>query len=114
MEIAKANLVQATAGREKGKTFFVLETDGEYLLLADGKSRRAEAPKRKKRKHVSFLEQGGGRVAEKILANEKVTNSELRKAIAAAAGSAEAESGDQAAPPEGSGTAMKTNSDREG
>ena len=31
-----ANLVQATAGREQGKYFFVLETDGEYLLLADG------------------------------------------------------------------------------
>ena len=28
-----ANLVQATAGREQGKYFFVLETDGEYLLL---------------------------------------------------------------------------------
>ena len=38
-----ANLVQATAGREQGKYFFVLETDGEYLLLADGKSRRIEA-----------------------------------------------------------------------
>lgn len=45
-----ANLVQATAGREQGKYFFVLETDGEYLLLADGKSRRIEAPKRKKQK----------------------------------------------------------------
>ena len=50
-----ANLVQATAGREQGKYFFVLETDGEYLLLADGKSRRIEAPKRKKQKHVRFI-----------------------------------------------------------
>ena len=49
-----ANLVQATAGREQGKYFFVLETDGEYLLLADGKSRRLEKPKRKKRKHHNF------------------------------------------------------------
>ena len=40
-----ANLVQATAGREQGKYFFVLETDGEYLLLADGKSRRIEEAK---------------------------------------------------------------------
>ena len=35
-----ANLVQATAGREQGKYFFVLETDGEYLLLADFESYR--------------------------------------------------------------------------
>ena len=83
MEIRKASVVEATAGREKGKPFFVLETDGDYLLLADGKSRRIEAPKRKKRKHVRFLAEGGGRVAEKIRGSERVTNSELRKAIAA-------------------------------
>ena len=83
MEIRKASMVEATAGREKGKPFFVLETDGEYLLLADGKSRKIEAPKRKKRKHVRFLAEGGGRVAAKIRDNERVTNSELRKAIAA-------------------------------
>ena len=86
MEIVRANMVEATAGREKGKPFFVLETDGDYLLLADGKSRKLEAPKRKKRKHVRFLADGGGRVAEKIRGNERVTNSELRKAIAAYGG----------------------------
>ena len=75
-----ANLVQATAGREQGKYFFVLETDGEYLLLADGKSRRIEAPKRKKQKHVRFIAESAAPVAEKI------TNSELRKAIAAYSG----------------------------
>lgn len=60
-----ANLVQATAGREQGKYFFVLETDGEYLLLADGKSRRIEAPKRKKQKHVRFIAESAAPVAEK-------------------------------------------------
>ena len=86
MEIRKASMVEATAGREKGKPFFVLETDGEYLLLAYGKSRRVEAPKRKKRKHVRFLAEGSGRVAEKIRGSERITNSELRKAIAAYGG----------------------------
>ena len=81
-----ANLVQATAGREQGKYFFVLETDGEYLLLADGKTRRVEAPKRKSRKHVRFVADGAESVAEKIRSKEKITNSELRKAIAAHCG----------------------------
>ena len=83
MDIAKSNLVQATAGREEGKYFFVLDTDGEYLLLADGKCRKLEAPKRKKCKHVRFIAQSDCRVAEKIRRNEKITNSELRKALAA-------------------------------
>ena len=82
MEITSAHLVEATAGREKGKLFYVLETEGEYLLLADGKSRRVEAPKRKKRRHARFIADPGGRVAEKIRENERITNSELRKAIA--------------------------------
>ena len=77
-----ANLVQATAGREQGKYFFVLETDGEYLLLADGKSRRLEKPKRKKRKHVQAAFQTESRIAEKIRNGEKVLNSELRKELA--------------------------------
>ena len=68
-----ANLVQATAGREQGKYFFVLETDGEYLLLADGKSRRIEAPKRKKQKHVRFIAESAAPVAEKIRSKEMCT-----------------------------------------
>ena len=86
MDITRAHLVEATAGRERGKLFFVLQEDGDYLLLADGKSRRVEAPKRKKRKHVRFIAENGGRVAEKIKLSEHVTNSELRKAIAAYGG----------------------------
>ncbi len=86
MEITRAHLVEATAGREKGKLFYVLDTDGEYLLLADGKSRRVEAPKRKKRRHARFIAEPDGRVAEKIRENEKITNSELRKAIASFSG----------------------------
>ena len=81
-----ANLVQATAGREQGKYFFILETEGEYLLLADGKSRRIEAPKRKKCKHVAFVGESHSVVAEKIRSSEKITNSELRKALAACIG----------------------------
>ena len=86
MEITRAQLVEATAGREKGRLFYVLETDGEYLLLADGKSRRVEAPKRKKRKHARFVAAPDSRVAEKIGKSERITNSELRKAIASYCG----------------------------
>ena len=77
-----ANLVQATAGREQGKYFFVLRRDGEYLLLADGKSRRLEKPKRKKRKHIEQIPRTESRIAEKIRNGEKVLNSELRKELA--------------------------------
>ncbi len=82
MEIAKASLVEATAGREQGKRYFVIDLEGEYLFLADGKTRKLEAPKKKKRKHVRLVQTQELRIAEKIRSNEKITNSELRKAIA--------------------------------
>ena len=83
MDIAKSNIVMSDAGRDKGKLFFVLAVEGEYLLLADGKSRKVEAPKRKKRRHVLFVASEETRVSAKIKGEEKITNSELRKALAA-------------------------------
>ena len=83
MEIAQSNIVRSDAGRDRGKLFVVLAVEGEYLLLADGKSRRVEAPKRKKRRHVLFVAAEETRVSEKIKNNEKITNSELRRTLAA-------------------------------
>lgn len=87
MDIVKSNIVKSTAGRDEGDFFFVLDTQEEFLLLADGKRRRVENPKRKKRKHVSLVGESHSVVAEKIRSSEKVTNSELRKALAACTGS---------------------------
>ncbi|MBO4853777.1 MAG: KOW domain-containing RNA-binding protein [Oscillospiraceae bacterium] len=86
MDIAKSDIVKAVAGRDAGSLFFVLATEGDFLLLADGKKRRVENPKRKRRKHVTLVESGSGITAERIRGGEKVTNSELRKAIAAYSG----------------------------
>ena len=34
MDIAKSDIVKSTAGRDAGKCFFVLATEGDFLLLA--------------------------------------------------------------------------------
>lgn len=83
MEIAKSDIVRSDAGRDKGKLFAVLAVEGEYLLLADGKSRKVESPKRKKRRHVLFVASDDSRLSEKIRSEGKITNSELRRALAA-------------------------------
>ena len=86
MDIAKSNIVRSVAGRDAGSLFFVLAAEGDFLLLADGKQRRLESPKRKRRKHVELVQEGGGPAADKIRSSEKITNSELRIAIAAISG----------------------------
>ena len=82
MEIAKSDIVRSDAGRDKGKLFVVLAVEGEYLLLADGKGRKVESPKRKKRRHVLFVAADENRLSEKIKSEEKITNSELRRTLA--------------------------------
>ena len=86
MDIVKSDIVKAIAGRDTGRCFFVLATEEDFLLLADGKRRRLENPKRKRRKHVELVGQSDSPAAVKIRSNEKVTNSELRRAIAAMRG----------------------------
>ena len=83
MEISRADVVVSLAGRDKGQLFFVLDTDDLFVYIADGKGRRIEQPKRKKRKHVRKLPQTDTRVAEKIRNGDKVLNSELRRELAA-------------------------------
>ena len=82
MEFTRSDIVKSSAGRDKGKCFFVMNVDSDFLLLADGKSRKVEQPKRKKAKHVLFLAKGTGRTAEKIRSEEIITNSELRRTLA--------------------------------
>ncbi|MCL2047745.1 MAG: KOW domain-containing RNA-binding protein [Defluviitaleaceae bacterium] len=45
-------IVFSKKGRDKGKPMVVLDSDGEYLILVDGKLRTLEKPKKKKQKHV--------------------------------------------------------------
>ena len=77
-----ADVVEATAGREKGQWFYVIKTDEDFLYLANGKDRSLEKPKRKKRKHAKKVLRSETRVAEKLRAGDKVLSSELRKDLA--------------------------------
>ena len=83
MDIGKSDMIVSLAGRDKGQFFFVVDTDGDYVLIADGKGRKLETPKRKKRKHIQKVLQADTRVAEKIRNGDKVLNSELRRELAA-------------------------------
>ena len=82
MEVSKADMIVSLAGRDKGQLFFVIDTDDQFVYLADGKGRRLESPKRKKRRHVRTLPLYASRVAEKIRNGDKVLNSELRRELA--------------------------------
>ena len=77
-----ADVVRSTAGRDMDKWFYVIDLDETYLYLANGKDRRIENPKRKKRKHAAKVLRSETRVAAKLIAGDKVLNSELRRDLA--------------------------------
>ena len=77
-----SDVVQATAGRDAGKWFFVIATEDGHLLLSNGKDRPLEKPKRKKCKHVRKVLRPDTRVAQKLREGDKVLNSELRRDLA--------------------------------
>ena len=81
-EISISDIIVSTAGRDQGKLFYVIGTEGVYALIANGKDRKLEHPKRKKLKHVRFVTRTDSRVAAKLRTGEKVLNSELRRDLA--------------------------------
>ena len=85
MNDVKGSIVLANAGRDQEGLFFVVgEADG-FLLLADGKRRPYERPKRKNPRHLCPVDCGGfdHTVIQKLKEGTPVTNRELRQALAA-------------------------------
>ena len=84
MGYQKAQIVRALRGRDSGCLFCVMDVEeGGWLLLADGKRRRVDRPKRKRDKHVSAAGDWNHPVMEKIRTGQPVRDRELRAALAA-------------------------------
>ena len=77
-----ADVVRSLAGRDKDKLYYVIKTDDAFLYLCNGKDHTLDKPKRKKRKHAVKVLRSETRVAAKLLAGDKVLNSELRRDLA--------------------------------
>ena len=96
MDPDKPNIIQisdvviSTAGHDQGELFYVIDTDEQFLYLANGKDRSLDKPKRKKRRHVQKVLRSETRVAVKLLSGDKVLNSELRRDLAYHAGNMQA------------------------
>lgn len=72
----RGRIVRSRAGRDKDYFLAVVGAEGNALLIADGKERPLERPKRKNAKHLAFT---GGLVSDDGMS----TNRALRKALRA-------------------------------
>ena len=71
-------IVLSRAGRDRGRAFVITEVrDTEYVLIADGRLRKIDRPKKKKRKHLL-------RVSEARMAfPEHLLDADIRKFLTA-------------------------------
>lgn len=82
MEPHVADIVLSLTGRDRGLLLLVVAEEEEFLYLANGRARRAENPKRKRRRHVSYQGGSDARTRQKLCEVGRLTNSEIRKALA--------------------------------
>ncbi len=74
-------IVLSRAGRDSGRLFAVVARPEEnFRLIADGRSRRIDKPKRKKLKHLSKA--GESEILRTLAVSGGLTNSLLRKELA--------------------------------
>ncbi|HHW11550.1 MAG TPA: RNA-binding protein [Firmicutes bacterium] len=81
-EVRLGQKVISTRGRDAGSIFLVVGLLNEdYVLVADGRKRSMERPKKKNRKHLSLTLQVDTAIAKKLSAGQPVADEEIVDAI---------------------------------
>jgi len=79
--IAVGDVVQSLKGRDANQSFVVVDIKDDYILLANGKNRTIQNPKKKKIKHIKIASLSLESIKQKLQSGNKVLDSEIRKAI---------------------------------
>ena len=70
------------AGHDKGQMYVIIKEDADFVYLADGKNKRLDNPKKKKRKHIQLVKAGADEaLAEKLMQHVTVYDEEIKRAI---------------------------------
>lgn len=70
------------AGHDKGQMYVVIREDDDFAYLADGKIRKLENPKKKKKKHLQIVKTDTDKVLqEKIVNGQIIYNEEIKRAV---------------------------------
>lgn len=79
--VCPGDIVYSKAGRDKDHYFVIMQVDGVYALVCDGRKRKTDKQKRKKVKHLMLGIGHSVYISNKLKNGEKVTNAELRREL---------------------------------
>jgi ribosomal protein L14E/L6E/L27E len=75
------SIAVSTAGRDKGRTCIIVGVlDERYVLIADGRKRKIEKPKKKKMKHIRPVGRLDGDLAA-LLKDKRLSNRTAAKIV---------------------------------
>jgi len=75
------SIVKSIAGRDKNRYYIVMKIDDPYIWTCDGNLHKVDKFKKKKIKHTKYADCQSEYIKNKLEDSEKVTNSEVRRAL---------------------------------
>lgn len=75
LEFKCGQIVKSIAGHDKNQLYLIKEIKDEYVYLVDGKIRKLNRTKKKKKKHISFIGD------ENIVISDDMTDAAIRRII---------------------------------
>jgi large subunit ribosomal protein L14e len=92
LNVTLGQIVVSRAGRDTGRRFVVTKIIDElFVQICDGDLRRIEKPKKKKVKHLEPTGETVEVLEKKLTSNARISNSDIRKALAGQESSPEKE-----------------------
>ncbi|MFI3174635.1 MAG: RNA-binding protein [Bacillota bacterium] len=81
MEVEVGQLVYPKCGRDQGCDMVIVQVSEPYVFLADGKKRKLDKPKKKKKIHLQTTHYVDEALGKKLSEGAYVLDADLRKMI---------------------------------
>ncbi|MDR1705816.1 MAG: KOW domain-containing RNA-binding protein [Clostridiales bacterium] len=79
--LSVGQVVFSKCGRDKGLPFIILQLEGEYAFLVDGRLRRLDNPKKKKLRHLQPVKHIDDNVKNSIDEGRHIEDADFKKAL---------------------------------
>ena len=80
-QMQKGMFARSLAGHDKGELYMVLHDDGTFVYLVNGRNRKLDRPKKKKKMHIQPDHQVARILTERTATGQEIRDEDIRKAI---------------------------------